>query len=161
MKKWFFYGFPFLLALSFLLGQRTAHVFRRDSSVAPATLSLNTTTSSQTQNPAAQLLRNYPQNQSHHSYLREHEIAQRLTYLQHLATLGAPSEALLQTYETLLQNRKEEWIIQRQVLKNLQPYLAQLNEKKRDTLLSQVDLRARTTYQLSDKDFIQLFERVP
>lgn len=177
MKKRSFFLWPLLLILSFFVGKQMALFFGRDSAVDNQNLTQqqrekisdsqqiskktnfnNSGTSDQQLH--ARLMSPYPKPFQKHTYAKEQEMIYRLSLLQDLAT-APKSDALFKIYEDVLLNRNEEWIVQRQVLKNIQSYWTDLNEKQRDRLLSQVDLRARSTWNLSDREFVKLFESVP
>ncbi|MBY0384945.1 hypothetical protein K2X05_07285 [bacterium] len=94
---------------------------------------------------------------------KEIKIMRRLRILQKMARENSTTTYphWLPVLKKILQNQKEEWVVQRQALKNLKPYWPQFSEKERDLLLSKVDLRAKTTWHLSDQEFVRLFENIP
>lgn len=178
MKKLSFFRWPLLLILSYFVGKQVGLFFGREakdidstnleleleklpmSSEIPASLREHVSSLHGAEQIEARLLSPYPKSFQKHSYAKEQEMIYRLRLLQELAP-QENSESLLKIYEAVLQNRNEEWIVQRQVLKNIQPYWPQLNEKQRDRLLSHADLRARNTWKLSDRELVQFFESLP
>jgi hypothetical protein len=178
MKKLSFFRWSLLLILSYFVGKQVGLFFGREtkdndsqrveleleklpmSSEIPSSLREHISSLRGAEQIEARLLSPYPKSFQKHSYAKEQEMIYRLRLLQELA-VQENSESVFKIYEAVLQNRNEEWMIQRQVLKNIQPYWHQLNEKQRDRLLSQADLRARNTWQLSDRELVQLFESTP
>ncbi len=178
MKKLSFFSWPLLLILSYFVGKQVGLFFGREeaennknrielhleklplSSDLPVSIRSQITSLSGAEQIEARLLSPYPKTFQKHSYAKEQEMIYRLRLLQEL-TLLESSAPLFKVYEAVLQNRNEEWIVQRQVLKNIQPYLFNISEKQRDRLMSQVDLRARNTWKLSDRELAQIFESIP
>lgn len=155
MKKLFFWLWPLSLIGVFYLGRFLAHDFRQSSQ--PSALFNETTSSSRVL--AEKFSKAYTKSETTHNPLYEQEIMDRLRLLQTLAKQPTTevSPELLSLYKLILENKNESWVVQRQALKNIAPFWSQWHEKERDRLLSQVDLRARNTWTLSDTDLIKIF----
>lgn len=171
MKKRYYGLFPILLILSFYLGRQAQQFLRRaesKSEVISDQVLLEEVSAEylKTEKGSNQLVHffNEPYSKSDVSiYEKELRIMQRLRILQKMASANSISPHIqwLPVLQKILQNPKEEWVVQRQALKTLHPYWPHFSEKERDRLLSQIDLRAKTTWHLSDKEFVQLFEKIP
>ncbi len=173
MKKLLFWLWPLSLIGVFYLGKYLAHDFRQ--SPPPQALYNEQTASSRdwvekfelTHLESKQSLQTlkekfskpYLKSETPHNPLYEQEVMDRLHLLQTLAKQPTTetSPELMTLYKLILENKNESWVVQRQALKNIAPLWPQWREKERDRLLSQVDLRARNTWTLSDPDFIKLF----
>ncbi len=92
----------------------------------------------------------YPPSSDH---AHELELQTRLEQLQQLPhTNGAQSPADWNFYKFVLENPQEQWIVQRQALKNINGRLPAHSEYGRAQLLGKIDKRALATWQMSDSE---------
>lgn len=96
----------------------------------------------------------YPQSNENHSH--DVELLSRLERLQELPqTDGPQNPADWSFYKFVLENPKEQWLVQRQALKNIKGRLPAHSESDRSSLLSKIDKRALATWHMSDQELTQ------
>lgn len=171
MKKLRYGLFPILLVISFFLGRQAQHFLGRvqDKSIParePLLLEEVSIDFLKTEKGAEQLTSFFAAVDTISeplSHEKEIKIMRRLRILQKMAAenVREPNSHWLPVLQKILENQNEAWVVQRQALKNIQPYWQQFSEKQRDLLLSKIDLRAKTTWHMSDREFVQLFESIP
>ena len=172
MKKLRYGLFPMLLILSFYLGRQAQHFLGRvqhPTKLLGEVILLDDSSVEflKTEKGSDQLAQVFQQNNTkseEFSHEKEVKIMRRLRLLQKMTAVTnttKPHSQWLPLLQKILQNTDESWVVQRQALKNMLPYWSQISEKQRDLILSNVDLRAKSTWYLSDKEFVQLFENSP
>lgn len=97
----------------------------------------------------------YPRHEDSHA--RDLELLTRLEQLQQLPqTDGPQTTADWSFYKFILENPREQWLIQRQALKNINGQLPAASETDRSTLLAKIDKRALATWMISDEQLAKL-----
>lgn len=96
----------------------------------------------------------------HHNSSEESELVIRLTLLQMIEKKYNEStedlnSSLFSFYKEILINPYENWIIKRQALKNSAHHWPTLTQAERDSILSQVDARARALWHTPDSQLVQ------
>lgn len=94
----------------------------------------------------------YNSSEQIHSYQREQEISQRLHLLQQVRSNSELRSEEWDFYKFVLFNPQEQWIVQRQVLKNILPRLPKMTESTRDHFFARINKRALASWQLSDRE---------
>ncbi len=96
-----------------------------------------------------------PEDSSKHQANRVRELATRLSILRSVGELDRFHKEKILLFVNIVKDKNQHWLLQREALFQLRPFLRTLGEKEREKLLAGVSSRVRSLAAVSTQELLQ------